>query len=61
MNLLPRWNHPLFNWDRFVEKATDDGFFVVVEASDPRFSDRDTRDFLVKVGGTNITAVYDEP
>ena len=51
MNLLPRWNHPLFNWDRFVEKATDDGFFVVVEASDPRFSDRDTRDFLAKVGG----------
>ncbi len=61
MNLLPRWNHPLFNWDRFVEKATDDGFFVVVEASDPRFSDRDTRDFLAKIGGTNITAVYDEP
>ena len=21
MNLLPRWNHPLFNWDRFVEKS----------------------------------------
>ena len=40
MNLLPRWNHPLFNWDRFVEKATDDGFFVVVEASDPRFSEK---------------------
>ena len=61
MNLLPRWNHPLFNWDRFVEKATDDGFFVVVEASDPRFSEKDTHEFLVSLGGTNITAVYDQP
>ena len=61
VNLLPRWNHPLFNWDRFVEKASDDGFFVVVEASDPHFSDKDTRDFLAKIGGTNVTAVYDEP
>ena len=28
MNLLPRWHHPLFNWDRFA-KVTDDGFFIV--------------------------------
>ena len=61
VNLLPRWNHPLFNWERFIEKATDDGFFVVVEASDPRFSEKDTPDFLASVGGTNITAVYDQP
>lgn len=61
MNLLPRWHHPLFNWDRFVAKTTDDGFFVVVEASDPRFSEKDTRDFLANLGGTNVTAVYDEP
>ena len=61
MNLLPRWNHPLFSWERFVEKASDDGFFVVVEASDPRFSDKDTRDFLANIGGTNITAVYNDP
>ena len=59
MNLLPRWHHPLFNWDRFA-KVTDDGFFIVVEASDARFSEKDTRDFLEKAGGTNITLVYDE-
>ena len=59
MNLLPRWNHPLFNWDRFG-KATDDGFFLVVEASDARFTEKDTQAFLEKVGGTSITLVYDD-
>ena len=63
MNLLPRWNHPLFNWDRFG-KATDDGFFLVVEASDARFTEKDTQAFLEKVGGTlvyDITLVYCHP
>ena len=59
MNLLPRWNHPLFNWDRFA-RATDDGFFIVVEAGDARFHEKDTHDFLAKIGGQNITLVYDE-
>ncbi len=59
MNLLPRWHHPLFNWDLFL-KATDDGFFLVVEASDARFADKGTREFLEKIGGTNISLIYDE-
>jgi hypothetical protein len=59
MNLLPRWNHPLFNWARFA-KATDDGFFLVVEASDARFTEKGTREFLEQLGATNISAVYDE-
>jgi hypothetical protein len=59
LNLLPRWYHPLFNWDRFA-RVTDDGFVIAVEASDPRFSERDTKEFLEKIGGTNVTLVYDE-
>ena len=59
LNLLPRWNHPLFNWSRFA-KATDDGFFVAVEAGDARFSEKETRDFLHGIGATNITLIYDE-
>ena len=59
LNLLPRWHHPLFNWDRFA-RVTDDGFVIAVEASDPRFSERETKEFLEKTGGTNITLVYDE-
>ena len=59
LNLLPRWHHPLFNWDRFL-KVTDDGFFVVVEASDARFTEKGTGDFLKSLGATNITMVYDD-
>ncbi len=33
---LPRWHHPLFDWERFA-KVTDDGFFAVVEARDQQF------------------------
>ena len=42
MNLLPRWHHPLFNWDRFL-KVTDDGFFLVVEGRATRASPRKIR------------------
>ena len=59
MNLLPRWHHPLFNWDLFG-KATDDAFFLVIEASDARFSEGETRAFLERVDGTSITLVYDD-
>lgn len=58
MNRLPRWHHPLFNWDRFA-KATDDGFFLSIEATDPRFTERDVRDLLESVGAQNITLIYD--
>ena len=59
MNQLPLWHHPLFNWDYF-NKATDDGFFLVVQASDPRFSEKDTVEFFKGLGATNITMVYDD-
>ena len=58
MNRLPRWHHPLFNWDRFA-KATDDGFFISIEATDPRFTERDVRELLEGVGAQNITLIYD--
>jgi len=59
MNLLPRFNHPVFNWDRFA-KVTDDGFFLVVESGDPLFSESETRGLLKKSGGSSITLIYDE-
>lgn len=55
-NLLPRLNHPVFNWDDF-KKATDDGFFMVIEASDPLFSEEETGRLLQEIGGTNITVI----
>lgn len=56
-NLLPRFHHPVFNWDYF-EKATDDGFFIVIEACDPRAANLDNvEEFLAEIGGTNITRI----
>lgn len=57
-NLLPRWNHPLFNWQKF-EKVTDDGFFLVIESTDPKYSEGDTRKLLEELGGTDVTVVKD--
>lgn len=60
MNGLPRWNHPMFNWDRF-KKASDDKFFVVVEAKDPKFAqNREVQDFLVSLGGHTLTQVHED-
>jgi len=58
MTRLPRWHHPMFNWERF-KKATDDGFFLVIEARDPKFSETKTRQLLEQIGGTHVTLVHD--
>ena len=59
LNGLPRYNHPMFNWDRFA-KVTDDGFFIAIEADDPQFSQEATPELLAKLGGTNVTLIHDE-
>ena len=51
MNGLPRWHHPMFNWDRF-SRVTNDGFFLAIEARDPRFSEKETHDLLDETGGS---------
>src|SRR5215212_6410634 len=58
MNGLPRWNHPMFNWTRF-KRATDDGFFLVIEARDPRFTEVEARELLESTGGEHITVVHE--
>jgi hypothetical protein len=59
MNGLPRLNHPMFNWERF-KKVSDDKFFCVIEACDPKFSEREVQDFLQSLGGQNITLVHED-
>ena len=56
---LPRLNHPLFASKRFA-KFSDDGFFVCIEARDPKFSQEGTKAFLEKIGGKNVELVEDE-
>ncbi|MEO6846369.1 MAG: DUF3341 domain-containing protein [Chthoniobacterales bacterium] len=59
INGLPRWNHPLFNWDRF-KKVSEDGFFMAIEARDPAFSEKRTRELLESLGATNLTLVHED-
>jgi hypothetical protein len=59
INLLPRLNHPVFNWNRFHRVSTD-GLFAVIEARDPRFDREETRRFLEELGGRNVTLIYDD-
>lgn len=60
LTLLPRLHHPVFNWDRF-KKATDDGFFLVLEAADPRFQPDASRKLLTEIGGSHISEIYQDP
>ncbi len=57
LNGLPMPYHPLFNVPRFAAHATQDGFFLAVEASDPLFDEEDTRRFLESLGATEVADV----
>ncbi|MEM9478988.1 MAG: DUF3341 domain-containing protein [Verrucomicrobiota bacterium] len=59
LNRLPRLNHPIFAAKSF-HRFSDDAFFMVIEARDPRFSKEKTREFLEKIGGYNIELIEDE-
>jgi hypothetical protein len=58
LNRLPRFNHPVFNWERFG-KVTDDGFFIVIESRDTLFSESSARSLLQRLGGRNIALIKD--
>ncbi|PYJ10021.1 MAG: DUF3341 domain-containing protein [Verrucomicrobia bacterium] len=59
MNGLPRWYHPIFNWQRF-SRATNDGFFLVIEARDPRFTELEARELLEQSGGQHVTIIHED-
>ena len=56
---LPRLNHPLFASKQFA-RATDDAFFISIEARDSKFSAEGTKSLLAEIGGKNIELVEDE-
>lgn len=56
---LPRLNHPLFNSRQF-NRVTDDGFFIAIEARDPRFCPDETKELLEAAGGRNIELVEED-
>ena len=58
LNKLPRYHHPVFYSENFA-KATDDGFFVNIEATDPKYTNEDAKKFLMSIGGKNIEFLID--
>ena len=49
-NRLPRLHHPTFDIASFA-RVTGDGFFLTVDARDPKFQASETLDFLRSLGG----------
>ena len=56
LNGLPRPYHSIFNTPDF-ERATQDRFFLCIEAADPRFDIRETEKFLKSLQPFNVSAV----
>ncbi len=56
LNGLPRPHHPIFNAPRF-ERASQDRFFLCIEASDPQFDRVRTRHFLESAGARLVSEV----
>jgi hypothetical protein len=59
-NRFPELYHPVFPSARFRERATTDGFFIAVEAGDPKFEPRATRAFLEGLGAHRVEELEDE-
>jgi hypothetical protein len=57
LNGLPMPYHPVFNVPRFAAHASQDGFFLAIEATDPKFSREDTREFLRSLGAREVNDV----
>lgn len=56
LNGLPRLSHPLFAQRRFA-RATDDRFFISIDARDPNFLRGRTESLLRSLGARTIEAV----
>ncbi len=58
LNGLPKPYNPLFYSERFA-RATDDGFFLHIEAKDPQFDITQAGDLLKQLGATHIEVIED--
>ena len=56
LNRLPELYNPVFKRQRFAKVSTD-GFFIVIEATDPKFDSRGTADLLTSAGATAVEAM----
>ncbi|MGL4513800.1 MAG: quinol:electron acceptor oxidoreductase subunit ActD [Lacipirellulaceae bacterium] len=59
LNGLPRFHNPLHASERFL-RATNDGFFLFVDAKDPKYASTETEAFLQSIGATAVESI-DQP
>jgi hypothetical protein len=59
LNGLPRHHHPIFESDRF-RLATDDRFFLSIEAADPKFDLEKTKQLLEEAHAANVEVLVEE-
>ena len=57
LNRLPRLHHPLLKHRRFSSGVTHDKIFIVIETSDPKYSEAETRKLLESAGSQHIELV----
>jgi hypothetical protein len=57
LNGFPMPYHPVFNVERFTAHASQDRFFLAIEATDPKFDRDKTRAFLKGLGATEVNDV----
>jgi mono/diheme cytochrome c family protein len=60
LNGLPKPSHPLDRVRRFA-RATDDRFFLLVEAIDSKYDDKDTETLLRESGAAAVETVPQDP
>jgi hypothetical protein len=49
--------HPVFNVPRFAAHASVDGFFLAIEAADPKFDRNRTAEFLRNLGARDVDEI----
>jgi hypothetical protein len=59
LNRLPRHHHPVFESDRF-RLASDDRFFISIEADDPKFDADATRALLEKAHAAHVEVIEED-
>jgi hypothetical protein len=57
LNGLPMPYHPVFNVERFAAHASQDRFFLAIEAADAKFDRDRTRAFLQGLGAREVNDV----
>ncbi|MDX1672087.1 MAG: DUF3341 domain-containing protein [Balneolaceae bacterium] len=58
VNKLPKLYNPIFNSERF-KKASDDSFFITIEAADDLFDEEKAKQLFNKQGATHIETIHE--